>query len=70
MTQIFRVVQPWGRDRAREATLIGEHASVHAAFAQIDRLTAQMLRTGAPSNSIDLLVVDETGNVVKRPGAN
>ena len=34
-----RIVQPYGRDKAREATLINEHATAAEAFAQIDRLS-------------------------------
>jgi hypothetical protein len=32
---MFRIVQPWGRDKAREATLISEHATAAEAFAEI-----------------------------------
>ena len=64
----FRVVQPWGRDRARQATLISEHASAAEAFQEIDRLAAQMTRTGAPSDAIELLVLDHEGRIVRRPG--
>jgi hypothetical protein len=34
------LVQPYGKDRARESTLIGEFASAVEAFAEIDRLSA------------------------------
>jgi hypothetical protein len=44
----FRVVQPYGRDKARESTVIREHATAADAFAKIDRMSAQMVRTGAP----------------------
>ena len=54
-----RIVQPFGGDKAREATLLSEHATVAEAFAEIDRLSAQMVRTGAPSNAIEVIVVDE-----------
>lgn len=33
-------------DRAREATIVSEHATAAEAFAEIDRLAAQMVRTG------------------------
>jgi hypothetical protein len=63
----FRVVQPWGPNRAVEATLISEHATAAEAFAEIDRLSTQMVRTGAPSNAIELIVVDAAGRIVSRP---
>lgn len=44
--KLYRIVQPWGRDRTGEATLISEHATAAEAFAEIDRLSAQMMRTG------------------------
>ena len=66
----FRVVQPWGRDVARQSTLISEHHTAAAAFAEIDRLAAQMVRTGARSDSVQLLVVDRGGRVVPRPDPN
>jgi hypothetical protein len=62
----FRVVQPWGDDKAREATLISEHATAAEAFVEIDRLSGQMVRTGAPSDAIELIVVDAAGCVVAR----
>lgn len=49
----FRIVQPWGPDRARQATLISEHATAAEAFREIDRLAAQMIRTGAPSDAVE-----------------
>ena len=66
----YRVVQPWGEDRAHEATLISEHATVADAFAEIDRLSAQMVRTGAPSNAVEFVVVDDASRIVQRPGTH
>jgi hypothetical protein len=56
----FRVVQPFGRDKARESTTISEHTTAADAFAEIDRLSAEMVRTGAPSDAVELRVVDQT----------
>ena len=42
---LFRVVQPCGKDKVRESKIIRERAKAAAAFAEIDRLSAQMLRT-------------------------
>lgn len=59
---------PWPHDHARgQATLISGHPTAAAAFADIDRLAAQMARTGAP---IELIVIDEAGEIVQRPGAH
>ena len=65
----FRIVQPWGRDVAQQSTLISEHATAAEAFAEIDRLAAEMVRTGAPSDAVELLVVDADGRLVSRPDA-
>ena len=63
----YRVVQPWGPDKGRQATLQSEHATVAEAFAALDAMAAQAVRTGAPSNAIELIVVDDTGRQVGRP---
>ena len=63
----YRVAQPYGRDLARESTTLSEHASAAEAFAEIDRLAEQMVRTGAPSNAIELMVLDAEDRVIRRP---
>jgi hypothetical protein len=60
--------KPWGKDRGRQATLISVHDSVADAFAEIDRLTERILRTGDRPDLVELVVVDAFGNVVGRPG--
>jgi hypothetical protein len=70
LTVMFRIVQPYGRDVGRESTTISEHASVTDAFAEIDRLAAEMMRTGARLETVTLFVVDATGAIVTRPGAH
>lgn len=67
---LYRVVQPYGRNVAVDSTVLSEHKTAAAAFAEIDRLVAQMVRTGAPSDSVTLLVVDPSGRVVRRLHAN
>lgn len=62
----FFVVQPYGRDKAREATIIYEAPTAEEAFAEIDRLAAQMARTGAPSDAVGLLVVDAERRIIRR----
>ena len=41
MKVLFRVVQPWGRDKATQSTTISEHATVADAFNEIDRLVSE-----------------------------
>ena len=68
---LFRIVQPYGRDLARDATVISEHATAADAFREIDRLASEMARTGAPSDAVTLVVVDAAaGRVVQRPGTH
>src|SRR5688572_25767165 len=62
----YRVVQPYGQ-RREEWTLVSEHATVDQAFAKIEALSTQMVRTGAPSDAVELIVVDEAGNRMTRP---
>ena len=66
----YRVVQPYGRDKARESTVISEHQTAADAFAEIDRLSARMVRTGAPSDAVEFLVVDAAGRIIQRPEAH
>jgi hypothetical protein len=42
----YRIVQPWGRDKGREATVISEHPTAAEAFEALDRLAEQAARTG------------------------
>ena len=65
----YRVVQPWGRDRGRQATVISEHVTAAAAFAEIERLTSVMVRNGAPPDAVQLVVADGNGDVVRRADA-
>lgn len=62
----YRVVLPYGRDKARQSTVLREHATAAEAFAEIDRLRAQIAKHGGPSNAVDLIVVDANDHVVPR----
>lgn len=62
----FFVVQPYGRDKGREATIVYTADTAVEAFAEIDRLAEQMKRSGANPDSVELLVVDEERRVVRR----
>ena len=63
----YRVVQPWGRDKARQAILLSEHLTLERAFAVIDRLAAEMARTGATSDAVELIVGNDRGEIMRRP---
>ena len=63
----FRLVQPWGHDKARQATLQSEHPTIGEAFEQMDRLAEQMGRTGVPSDAVGLIVGDADDEIVARP---
>jgi hypothetical protein len=62
----FFVVQPYGRDKGRESTVVYEADTAAAAFAEIDRLAERMDRTGAPPDSVEFLVVDENRRIIQR----
>ena len=63
----YRVVQPWGPDKVREATVISEHHTVAGAFEEIDSFADRLMRNGVPSNSVELFVVDSEDRLVTRP---
>jgi hypothetical protein len=50
--------------------LVSEHATAREAFEEIDRLADRLVRTGAPSDAVELLVVDNHGGIVRRPDAH
>jgi len=60
----------YGRDKAREPTALSEHTTAAEAFAEIDRLSAQMVRTGAPSDAIELIVIDGNNAIMRRSRVN
>ena len=67
----YRVVQPWGPDRARQATIVSDgHPTAAAAYAELDRLQFQMLSTGVQPDTVELLVVDGQHRIVSRPAAH
>ena len=54
----YRIVQPYGV-RAGEWTLIDTRSTVREAFEALDALSARMVRTGAPADAVELIVVDD-----------
>ena len=61
------MVQPWGPDKGRQGTVQSEHKTVAEAFAALDSIATDMAQTG---DAIKLVVVDEHGQVVLRPGTH
>jgi hypothetical protein len=47
---------------------ISEHATAAEAFREIDRLASEMVRTGAPSDAVELIVVDQDDRIMSRAG--
>ena len=57
----YRVVQPWGKDRGREATELSSWATLADAFAEIDRYAARYVSNDLPGDYLELRVVDDEG---------
>ncbi len=72
MAQRYAVVQPWlgARDVSREHTTLSVHSTAYEAFAAIDAMSGQMVRTRAPSDAVTLIVIDARGRIVTRPRSN
>lgn len=66
----FWVVRPWGPDKGRQATVQSVHATVAEAFDAVDRFATDVSRTGASSDGIELVVADDDGEVIPRPGTH
>ena len=66
----FRVVQLWGPDDARQGTAQSEHKTVAEAFAALDSVAIDVAQTSVSGDAIELVVVDEQGKVVARPGTH
>ena len=63
----YRVVQPWGPDKARQATLQSEHATITEAFAAIDAMSAQMVRTDVAGDALTAEYHLEWGSSARHP---
>jgi len=64
----YSIVQPWGRDRYRQATVTSTHDTVDDAYARLDAIAAKLQRDGAPPDTLELYVVDTDRLPVARPG--
>jgi hypothetical protein len=65
----FLIVQPYGRNPTHEATVVKVCATAEAAFDALDAISDRMRQTGAPSDAVELIVVDSDRKRVVRPGA-
>jgi hypothetical protein len=70
LPRIFRVMQPWGPDKGRQGSVLSVHATVAEAFDAVDRFAIDAARAGAPSDFIELVVADDDGEVIPRPGTH
>ena len=64
----YNLVQPWGRDRYRQASVTSVHDTVDDAYAQLDTIAEQLERDGTPPDYLELYVVDAERQPVARPG--
>ena len=62
------LVQPWGRDRYRQATVQSIHETVSDACDRLDAIAEKLRRDGAPDGYLEIYVVDEERQPVTRPG--
>ncbi len=60
----YRVMLPWGRDKARHSTFISAHRLNAVACAAIDRETKRMVENGWVPKSMELIVLDQKERVV------
>jgi hypothetical protein len=57
-------------DKARQSTTVRTFETVESAFAELDRLAGRMLEAGTPRDAIEFVVVDQDGQIVRRPNAS
>lgn len=60
----FRIVQPYGRNIARDVTAISNHETLLEAVTELKALRARMRATGVSADAITLLILDANGSVV------
>ena len=66
----YHLVQPWGRDTYRQATVLGSHATAKEAYAQLDSIAAKLARDAVPEDYFEIYVVDGQRQPVPRPDAH
>ena len=55
----YYLVQPWGRDRYRQATVMGIHKTVRDAYDALDEIAETRQRPDVPDDWLKIHVVDE-----------
>ena len=65
----YRVVQVRAQHHSREAAVLSEHSTIGQAFVELDALHDVMHRAGVTRDGLELIVIDERGDRVHRPGA-
>ena len=64
---IYHLVQPWGRDKYRQAGPTSSHPTAEEAHAELDRIAARLAEDDLPEDTLELYVVDEQRTPVPRP---
>ena len=63
----FHLVEPWGRDTYRQATVISTHQTLEAAYAGLNQIADKLDRDGAPEDYLQVHVVNEAKEPMTRP---
>ena len=50
---MFHLVQPWGDDKSRQATIVSTHATVAEAYAALDRIGEKLHQDEAPEGTVE-----------------
>ena len=64
----FYLVEPWGPDRYRQATIVEIHETAADACRALDAIAEKLQRDGAPDGYLEIYVLDEARQPVTRPG--
>lgn len=62
----YYVVQPWGRDKYREASIVSMHQTAEEAYDELDVLVEVMSRSLGSGDRFEAYVVDEQLQPVPR----
>jgi hypothetical protein len=62
---MFYIVEPYvtGPTRYQQATIVSEHVTAEAAYAELDRIAETLAADGNPSDALELHVVDDHGEL-------
>ena len=67
---MFYIIEPWGRDKYRQAGVLFTANTVPEAYAELDRMVARLVEQGIDLAPFEWYVVDEDWKPVRRPGAH